>query len=507
MTLIDSLVITLGIDPKDVEKGMNQASSTIDKGIKNIVGNLLAPLAGAFAGGKLVNDYMTTADAVGKMSEALGINIEEMQAWGNSAKRIGGSSEGFYTSVENLNQKIKETAATGKGEGAQIFKLMGLSAKNANGEIVQTTDLLLDLAGKAEKMNREKFIGFAKKLGIDAGTIKLLQSGKKGIEELLKHQKELGVYTKEDADVAAKANNAFTDLTQVFKAIAAVALRVLIPPITFFTEKITALFTYLRKHQSVVIVAFTAIAAVIAAKLVPALFSLGAAGAKALLPFLPWIIAIGALALIIDDLVTYMNGGESALSEFWSALGTPEELMAMWEGLKESFGEIIEILKKLWDVAAPVLKFLAKATFDGLVLSLKAIVGVVKILTGLWDTLKTAFKGVYDFMSDKLQKILGWLNKIKDGVMGVIDGAKNVFGGGAGNEQSAGMTVTAQDAIAAGGTGTSNTSVKNETDVRIDTIKVEVKEGTASNVANGLGSAVKQNMARQMTNAANTGAS
>ena len=54
---------------------------------------------------------------------------------------------------------------------------------------------------------------------------------------------------------------------------------------------------------------------------------------------LTWFIALLlAVILVIDDFVTYVQGGKSELEELWRAFGTPEELRA-------KFKDIIEFLK------------------------------------------------------------------------------------------------------------------------------------------------------------------
>ena len=64
-TVIDALVITLGLDPKGVQQGMSEAERNVSGGmskITNILRSFAAPLAGAFAVGKLFNSWLSEAD-------------------------------------------------------------------------------------------------------------------------------------------------------------------------------------------------------------------------------------------------------------------------------------------------------------------------------------------------------------------------------------------------------------------------------------------------------------
>ena len=48
-SVIDALLITLGVDSSGVKSGMAQAENTIAASAKNIMNNILAPLAAALA--------------------------------------------------------------------------------------------------------------------------------------------------------------------------------------------------------------------------------------------------------------------------------------------------------------------------------------------------------------------------------------------------------------------------------------------------------------------------
>lgn len=75
-TVIDSLFISLGVDPKGVTEGMNKAESTIQSSLKNIA-SFIAPLLGAVRFGAITKQYLATADALEKFSDSIGENIEE----------------------------------------------------------------------------------------------------------------------------------------------------------------------------------------------------------------------------------------------------------------------------------------------------------------------------------------------------------------------------------------------------------------------------------------------
>lgn len=120
-------------------------------------------------------------------------------------------------------------------------------------------------------------------------------------------------------------------------------------------------------------------AAVIGTVLIPTILRLTAA---LLANPLTWFIALLlAVILVIDDFVTYVQGGKSELEELWRAFGTPEELRA-------KFKDIIEFLKGAKDIG-PLLGTIVAIT-GGILAMGGAVLTVAKAFKGL----KSVIKGI-----------------------------------------------------------------------------------------------------------------
>lgn len=120
-------------------------------------------------------------------------------------------------------------------------------------------------------------------------------------------------------------------------------------------------------------------AAVIGTVLIPTILRLTAA---LLANPLTWFIALlMAVILVIDDFVTYVQGGKSELEELWRAFGTPEELRA-------KFKDIIEFLKGAKDIG-PLLGTIAAIT-GGILAMGGAVLTAAKAFKGL----KSVIKGI-----------------------------------------------------------------------------------------------------------------
>ena len=91
-TVIDALIITMGLDPAGVDKGMDQVESRLKGGVGNIVNNIFAPLAGVFAFDAMISNFLNAADALGDLSGQLEIGVQDLDAWSQAAALSGGSA-------------------------------------------------------------------------------------------------------------------------------------------------------------------------------------------------------------------------------------------------------------------------------------------------------------------------------------------------------------------------------------------------------------------------------
>lgn len=390
-TVVDALLVTLGVDSSGVDRGMNQAQERINSGVKNIVSALSAPIMAALAGfsaGAAVSAYTSTATSLDRLSQSLGMSMESLQGWQYAAESAGAEAEEVGNFFRDMNDYIVDATTFDSGPLKDIAKELGISLKDAQGNIKATEDVTLELADAFQKVSNQKAVAFGMQMSLDPGMIALLQKGRGEIEALIKAQKELGVYTKEDAEIASKARFAFMTLGRSIEAATMPIARTVVPAITWLAERFTGVAKLMRENSQFIQIALGLVAAVITARFIPSLYSMGAAGLRAMLPFAPLIALVSGLALIIDDLITYINGGESALEGLWSVFGTGEEisnkLKAAWNDLK--------------------------------------VVG-----ESLWNGLKIASDLFWESVESWTKTIKEWLQPILDMFGAISDGIKNVM--------------------------------------------------------------------------------
>ena len=395
MTVLDTLTLALGIDSKGIDTGLAEAQRKIDQGARSLANSLMSPFKAAlgsliagFSLAAMTRQYLQQADAIGKMADSIGADMEELQAWGEAAKQAGGSAEAFQGTVQSLTRNLQQATTNAKGPAAQALASLGVKAKDVTGQARDTFDVLRDLAGVMEGMDKQKAMALGQRIGIDRGTIMLLQSGRAAVDDLITEMKELGLYTKEDQEIAGKANREIAKLGVALKAASAVIMRVIVPAITWVTDKLIKLAKHFREHQSLYVSGLGIIATILSAKLIPQLIKVGALNAKIWAPYAVLAGVIAALSLIFEDLWVYMQGGNSALEEYWKELGSGPELLAKlnaaWEKVKTTSSNILAGFVK---AVASAFQYLAsKADF------------IVEIFGGLWDT----FEGLFNFDFEKI---------------------------------------------------------------------------------------------------------
>lgn len=390
---IAEMVISLGLDPRDVKKGMNQAEGMIQSGlsrIADIAKNIAAPIAGAFAAGELFNSYVNGATAIDRLSKSLGMDIERLQEWQGAARSAGVDAEEVGNIFRDMNDYITDAVRFDSGPLKEIAAQLGVSLTDVSGAARNSEAVLLDLADAFQAVGTQEATGYGMQLSFDPGMIALLQQGRGALEDLFREQRELGIYTKQDAEIAARFNRELGDLWQSMKAGSAVILRMIVPAMTKMVDWIEKGVNFMRKHQKFVEIFFIGISTAITAYALPALAKLAVAAATN--PFTLLIAGATALALVLEDLYVWMNGGNAALGDLWSMFGTPEEVKAgiehLFELLQGLGKEALKLAGYIADVVAAWWPLIALGA------AFAAMVKAFAIAESIFTTVRTAIVGM-----------------------------------------------------------------------------------------------------------------
>jgi phage-related protein len=270
-------------------------------------------------------------------------------------------------------------------------------------------------------MDKAEFSGMLTKMGFDKGTIMLLQQGEAAVSDLVGEMRQLS-YTQEDAEVTAKFNDSLQDLQKSLMGVASEIFKLVLPALSWLSDKAMELFKYLRKHPQAIKAFFIGLAAVIVAAVIPAF---KAWFATLLASPITWLVLLLAgLALLIEDLLVWVDGGESAFGDFWaSMLGSPDEARYMWKMFKEDLQALWEVVKNVWGALS--LGFTEFA--DGVSLLKSDIGAVIDAVVAKAGEIADGFGVIKDDVGAVIDAVVAKVKEIADGFGVIKDDVSNLF--------------------------------------------------------------------------------
>ena len=190
-TVIDALIVTLGLDPKGVQKGQKQANNAFGKvtqgaqkmgdGVSRGVDNAteaftklrseaLAFMAVLTAGKTLkafIADTTNSNVALGNMSRNLGVSAQSIGAWQNVARAFGGTADDVSGSMQSLVSQFQ--TIDGRQNLSRVFGQMGVGLAKDLTHMRDMNDLLPDLARAAQRLGPQQFAALGAQAGVRQG--------------------------------------------------------------------------------------------------------------------------------------------------------------------------------------------------------------------------------------------------------------------------------------------------------------------------------------------------
>lgn len=207
-SVIGAIRVLLGMDTAAFSEGAKNAQSTLD-GLTSAFKKAAAGLTIAFVANEFkkgVENILDEADKLNKASQKFGVPVETLSALKYAADLADVSFESLGKGLGKLSKAILDGAVNPSGEAAKSFKALGVSVKDANGNIRPTEEIFSDIAEKFSNVED----GAAKtalairvfgKSGADL--IPLLNEGRGGIKAMADEARRFGIVI--SADTAKKA--------------------------------------------------------------------------------------------------------------------------------------------------------------------------------------------------------------------------------------------------------------------------------------------------------------
>lgn len=383
MAIVDELITVLGLRSDtsvDKEsKKLNTALSSIRDTAAKVGAGLLALQAGVTA---WTVSVAAGADEGVKFARSIGESFEAIQELEYATQRSGGSVSELRGDLERLTKTMESPVP---GEFNQTLALLGIRTRTSSGQVRKSTDVLEDLAVKFEGLNKQERFALADRLGLSKSTVLLLNEGRASIAQLREESRRLGgIISTEDAKNAETFNGRLLDLQQIGKGVGNTIAFALIPAITSMNEGLRDFFlanrdiiatgltqfvdgltqgfsNFFAITDSVVSALSDLVTALlpagaqidavqaIAVGTTGALVALAAAVISASAPFLAMAAAVAAVVLVIEDLWSYFQGGDSiiggfidaAIADFEKFQGEVEAIVNSVKGFIDGIGESI----------------------------------------------------------------------------------------------------------------------------------------------------------------------
>lgn len=229
-SLIGALRVTLGLDTAQFEAGTKRARdiakrdvSDIQKTLNLLKTGVAALVTGATATAlvdvaKRALDY---ASSLGEVAQQLGVTTKELQTYRYAASQVGVSTEQMDAALARLTRTQGEALAGSKPQ-VQVFRDLGVSLRDANGNILSAGQLIPKLADALSKIKdpatRARYeVDLFGKAGQKLDT--LLAGGSKAVNELTSAAEKLGVVlSDEQIQKADETADKLAALKQVLEA-------------------------------------------------------------------------------------------------------------------------------------------------------------------------------------------------------------------------------------------------------------------------------------------------
>lgn len=417
MAVVDELVTLLSFK---TSPGTEKAIKSIKDGIDTLKSEVTKWAAAATAAGAATSAFLLSASdkaiELQKLSQSTNLSTDSLQQWQYAAEAVGASSAAVTSDLESL---LKTMSSPIPGELNMELMMLGVSVHNASGQLRGADEVLKDVGDKLNKMSSARAVQWAERVGISNDTLMLLKQGRQGLSELFEEAQLVGAIIPEDAiNRGAELSKSIKTLKTVFQALGnSIALSfapnlkkvvdnfkqflinnadfvrqglgvtidgvsrgfgrfwdILVKIKDGFVALLQPMQPFLKNMDAVKVVAglVTGALAGFLALMAPAIIQFAAVGA-----------AIAGVSLVIEDFITWLQGGESVIGDIVNAFSN-------W---MDKFPELKEDLKSVGQVFADVFNAIP-SLIDKCIEKIEDMFPVInKILSSLGKVIDFVYEG------------------------------------------------------------------------------------------------------------------
>lgn len=381
---------------------------------------LLAATFGLVAGSaQTFGNYVDKSESLARLSTQLGVSVRELDAFGKAAEAAGGSAESIFASMKTYYQQTGRPAE-------EVFQL----------------------ASKVEGMSRGAAQRFLQAQGVALDAIPIFLQGQKALDALMAKYRKTA-FTAQDSRNARAFKVAWMDFKIAAQDVGNVFVRLVLPGVTRLLDGLSALVGIIRENSRAFALLAVGFGLVFGRKrlnaiknAILAVRAFGKAVKMAVLPVTVIAAGVAALVLAIDDLIGFAQGADSLFERMLKKMGASA---ADIEEFRESLKALGEGFAWLWDKVKPLLGGALTLVFKAVAVVIVGLVGAINGLVigffTLWRTAKkigkeiaSVFTAIPDAIIEALktawQTLTGWFDDAADLIKKKIgEPIKGLFGG------------------------------------------------------------------------------
>ena len=255
-TVVDALIMTLGLDTRDYDKGQKRTETDLDKlkkqsgavakemgeqgkraaeffgSIKTELLSLLAVFGAATGLKEFIASNVQGQASLGRLSRNLKISAPELQAWGLIAKEMGGQANDAFGALQAFAGGMAEASIKGRSALTDIARSNGISLEG----IKDNEEGLLRISKRLTELPRQQAMYLANELGV-GGMFNQLALGPEELKKRLDAARGLTRVTAESTAAAERLQKRWADIQQRFKETSEIAFARLSPVLERLAER------------------------------------------------------------------------------------------------------------------------------------------------------------------------------------------------------------------------------------------------------------------------------
>ena len=337
--IVDTLSILLEVQGgnatikqiQGVEKAMDKTEDTANKAGKSIqkvgqgyrdlrvgIMRVMAPLA---AFGVIVNrtiDFAKQGENLLLMANSAGVAADKFSQLALAAERLGGSRQGMAAVLSSFSAGVMGLRRGEENQLTQAAMYYGVSLGGKNG-LANPEEMLFNIARAMQGRSDMEQADMARMLGLDPGTFQLVRQGVEGVRRELELADKYNPFKDGSMEDMRHFMLQLREIKMAFSALTGELAKGALPHFERWGTAIKDSIDYFLDHLDAVKLGIIAIGTAFMAALGPVY------------------LVLEGIFLIFDDLLTYMQGGDSLLGPLWEKIfhfnETPEEMQKRGEHL------------------------------------------------------------------------------------------------------------------------------------------------------------------------------